>query len=364
MDLFRRIVPGGPWRNQSGRTPVTEDVGINARRWLAALTVALLVASCARQTLHPASSETEPERITQIPLVGSGYIYDVAVGEGAVWATSHAGLYRIDPTTGAAVLVLHQDYLFRVALGHEAVWITTGEDGRILRLDPDSNTVTAEIDVGAGPVTSLAVSKDAIWASANSDLVRIDPANNEVVARLRSQSPFGDVAFGDGALWVIADVDQEGELLRIDPDTTEVQHRIPLADPSGWNQIATGEGAVWVTSSPNIHSDGVSLVHLYRIDPLTGDVTAKIHLGDGPSGLAAGQGASSYSALALGEGSVWVNVDYEGILVRIDPSSLSVSEKLEGIAGGSSDVSPGLTVGAGAVWVTAPEAITHVSLKA
>lgn len=339
-------------------------MGINGRRWPTALAVALLLVSCARQpaTLQPASSETEPERITQISLLGSGYVYDVAVGEGAVWVTSHAGLYRIDPATGAAVNVLPHDYLFRVALGHGAVWITTGE-GRVLRVDPGSNTVTAEIDVGAGPVTSLAVSEDAVWVSAASDLVRIDPATNEVVARLRSQRGFGDVAFGEGALWVIAGANKEGEVWRIDPETTEVLKRVPLANPSFWNEIAAGEGAVWVTSSPNVHSDGASLVRLHRIDPSTGNVTTEIPLGDGPSGLAAEGGASSYSALALGEGSVWVKVDYEGILVRIDPSNLSVSETLEGIASGSSDVSPGLAVGAGAVWVTAPGAITYISLS-
>lgn len=339
-------------------------MGINGRRWLTALAVALLLVSCARQpaTLQPASSETEPERITQIPLVGSGYVYDVAVGEGAVWVTSHAGLYRIDPATGAAVNVLPHDYLFRVALGHGAVWITTGE-GRVLRVDPGSNTVTAEIDVGAGPVTSLAVSEDAVWVSAASDLVRIDPATNEVVARLRSQRGFGDVAFGEGALWVIAGANKEGEVWRIDPETTELLQRIPLANPSFWNEIAAGEGAVWVTSSPTVHSDGVSLVYLHRIDPSTGDITTEIPLGDGPWGLAAEEGAGSYSALTLGEGSVWVKVDYEGILVRIDPSNLSVSETLEGIPSGSSDVSPGLAVGAGAVWVTAPGAITYISLS-
>ena len=97
-------------------------MGINGQR-LTAFSVALLVVSCARQpaTVQPPASETKPERITQIPLPGSGYVYDVAVGEGAVWATSHAGLYRIDPATGVAVNVLPGDYLFRVALGHGAV---------------------------------------------------------------------------------------------------------------------------------------------------------------------------------------------------------------------------------------------------
>jgi streptogramin lyase len=280
-------------------------VGISGRRRLTA-GVALLVVSCGRQpaTVQPAAPETKPERIAQIPLPGSGYVYDVAVGAGAVWVTSHGGLYRIDPATRVAVNVLHQDYLFRVALGHGAVWISAGSDGRVMRIDPDSNAVTAVIDVGAGPVTSLAISEDAVWASANSDLVEIDPATNEVV-RLRSQRPFGEVAFADGALWVIAGAGREGEVLEIDPETTEVKLRIPLANPSGWNRIEAGEGAVWVTSSPDVHSDGSPLVRLHIIDPTTGVITREVPLGNGVTELIGG-GASSYAALALGDESVWV----------------------------------------------------------
>jgi hypothetical protein len=118
-----------------------------------------------------------------------------------------------------------------------------------------------------------------------------------------------------------------------------------------------------VTSSPDVHSDGSPLVRLHIIDPTTGVITTEVHLGNGVTELIGG-GASSYAALALGDESVWVKADYENIVFRIDRSSFGVSETLRGIAGGSSDVSPGLTVGAGAVWATAPEAVTYMSLKA
>lgn len=153
-----------------------------------ALALSLTIVSCAGQSSDGqlAPSETQAERVTQIPLAGGGDPYDVTLADEAVWVTSDAGLYRIDLATSEAVNVLPEDYLFRVSSGHGALWITTGSDGRVLRIDPRSQTLTAAIDVSAGPVTDVAVSEDGVWASASSDLVRIDPVTNEVVARLRT----------------------------------------------------------------------------------------------------------------------------------------------------------------------------------
>ncbi len=331
----------------------------------AALAFAAWLASCAdqpavQQALRP---ETASERVTEIALPASGYVYDVAVADGVVWATTHSGLFRIDLTTTKAVNVLSHDYLFRVVAGHGALWITTGSDGHVLRVDPASMQVTAEIDIGAGPVTALATSEEGIWASASSDLIRIDPATNEVVARLRSQLGFGDIAFGASGLWVIAGAGQDGEVWQIDPATNDVRQRIPLANPSFWNNIAVAGGAVWVTSSPTVHGDGIALVHLYRIDPLTGDVTGDIPLGDGASGLGPDEGAVSYSGLAPDEGFVWVLAAWGGRLFSLDTIDLRVSERVDGLDCCFSGVGPGVTVGAGSVWITARSAITRVSFQ-
>ena len=162
-------------------------------------------------TERPAHSETRDALVTEIPLPGNADPFDVVAAEGVIWATSNAGLYRIDPATSEAVNVLRNDYFFRVSSGQGALWISTGSDGRVLRIDPQSRTLSAEIEVGAGPVTALAISDNGVWASASSDLVRIDPVTNEVVARLRSQLTFGDIAFGADGLWVIAGAGRDGE---------------------------------------------------------------------------------------------------------------------------------------------------------
>src|SRR5687767_9359172 len=84
-------------------TPHTGQEDVKTERalgWLA-LALCVLVACTQRPSASElASPQEHAERsITQIPLPGSGYIYDVAVAEGAVWVTSHAGLFRIDPVT-------------------------------------------------------------------------------------------------------------------------------------------------------------------------------------------------------------------------------------------------------------------------
>lgn len=330
----------------------------------AAALALLSLTSCAdqRPVVQEGRSEAQ-SKVTRVALPGAGYVYDVAVAHGAVWVTSHAGLWRIDLVTDEAVNVLPSDYLFRVAAGHGALWVTTGSDGHVLRFDPASEAVTAEIDVREGPVTELTVSEDAVWASATSDLVRIDPVTNEVVGRLSSRTGFGDLAFGKSGLWVIAGAGADGEVWQIDPATTDVRARIPLANPSFWNQIAVEDEAVWVTSSPVVHQAGTALVRLSRIDASTRDISAHIPLGQGHPELGPDEGAVSYSGVAFDEGSVWAYVSWGGLLLRVDTGDLTVSEWVDGLDCCGSDVGPGLTTGGGSLWITASSAVIRVSLE-
>jgi hypothetical protein len=125
------------------------------------------------------------------------------------------------------------------------------------------------------------------------------------------------VTISDGGLWVIAGANEKGAVWRIDPVTAEVQQKIALSNPSFWNEMESEDGAIWVTSSPTVHENGVSLVRLYRIDPSASEITAAVPLGDGLSVLGPGERAASLATLAVGEGSVWTFVDSEGLVLRI-----------------------------------------------
>jgi hypothetical protein len=194
--------------------------------------------------------------------------------------------------------------------------------------------------------------------------VRIDPDTDEVVARLANKASFGDVGFGGAGLWVIAGANNDGEVWQIDPVSNEVKQEVPLANPSFWNEVAVGDNAVWGTSSPTAHRDGAALVTLHEIDPSTGHVTAEIPLGDGYVALRPDEGAVSYSALVLDRASVWGLVNFEGQLIQVEPRDLSVRETLDGVEAGGSGLGPGMTIGAGSLWISAPYGITRINLEA
>ncbi len=101
----------------------------------------------------------------------------------------------------------------------------------------------------------------------------------------------------------------------------------PIAVGKGPLRLATGEGAVWVTSG----RDGT----LTQIDPQEQAVVGKPEqLGIGVSGV------------AVGAGSVWVSDSRRGEVLRVDPGSGSVLDRVA--VGGS----PGpLAFGGGRVWV-------------
>ncbi len=101
----------------------------------------------------------------------------------------------------------------------------------------------------------------------------------------------------------------------------------PIAVGEGPLRLATGAGAVWVTSG----HDGT----LARIDPQRQAVIGK------PERLAVG-----VSGVAVGAGSVWVSNPRRGEILRVDPGSGRVADRID--VGGS----PGpLAFGGGRVWV-------------
>ena len=67
-----------------------------------------------------------------------------------------------------------------IAVGAGGVWLADPFDEQIVRIDPKTRRVMARIP--AGPVTTLAVTGDAVWALSSLGLIRVDPAQDRVVA--------------------------------------------------------------------------------------------------------------------------------------------------------------------------------------
>jgi hypothetical protein len=336
--------------------------------------LAALAPACAGGSLRsstPSLSASTPESLQpEITSIELGDLrswqspLDVAVGADAVWVTvQDLGLVRVDPATNRVVATIPGDYFFRVSVGPDAVWVSTGGDGHVVQVDPSSNAVTASIPTGAGPVGDLAPTHDAVWVSASSELLRIDPASNEIVARLPFDSGVGGIDVDETGIWAIAGANREGTVVRIHPDANRVIDSLPVPNPSFWNDIDAGAGSIWVTTSPIVRQDGVPLVELYRIDPVTGTVEATVGVGQGTTGLGEA-GAVSLAAAATSGDSVWVYNDFERILGRVDAATNAVVEAFPIGACCVPGLPPGMAVGYGALWVTGDNDITRVTLVA
>ena len=144
-----------------------------------------------------------------------------------------------------------------------------------------------------------------------------------------SGSPlFYGIAASDDAVWVYET--PLGVALRVNPATNTVVAQIPV-DKADYGQVALGDGAVWVAVS----TDSPMSAKLYHIDPRTNTVAGVV---DFPS--------ETINGLAVTPGAVWVTHFTADSISVIDPGSNQITATLRTYAGPF-----GATYGAGAVWV-------------
>jgi hypothetical protein len=133
-----------------------------------------------------------------------------------------------------------------VAVGAGAVWVAAV--GRhLVRIDPETNAVTATVDLGVAPL-GLDFGEGAVWVvTAAFKLLRIEPSNGATTGQTSiGQIPY-DVAVTDEGVAVLA-----GRVWLVDPESTKVVTTVDpggvataVADVSGaggW--VGTAEGAI------------------------------------------------------------------------------------------------------------------------
>jgi YVTN family beta-propeller protein len=215
-----------------------------------------------------------------------------------------------------------------IAFGSGSLWVANVDDQTVSRIDPGSMRTLRTLSL-ADPPTGLAADANAIW------VVESDPTASRV--SLNSVDPrFDDVRLtkrlgnivpgGPGTVATQGDTlwvaPSSGLLAHLDPATRKVVGRV---DPnSGPTAIAAGDGAVWVTDS---EANNVT-----RVDP-TGLLTP-IAVGNGPTGI------------GVSDGGVWVADSLDNAVVRIDPNGRSVTTTIP-----VGRLPAGIAVGAGSVWV-------------
>jgi YVTN family beta-propeller protein len=161
--------------------------------------------------------------------------------------------------------------------------------------------------LGQGGAGALAVGEGAVWAmnDAKETLMRIDPARNAVVARIKVGTP-EEAAAGDGAVWLSNP--SENKVIRVDPATNTIAATIPVGpQPEG---IAVSPSAVWV-----VNAGGPSVS---RIDPATNRVVATIRVGPKSDCCA------EHTSVIASPRAVWVALTNGKSIVHIDPATNSV----------------------------------------
>jgi len=194
--------------------------------------------------------------------------------------------------------------------------------------------VAATIELPGAP-SGMVIAAGSLWVSLGVDgIARIDPATNEIVARIQ---PGGvSLAAGYGSIWAVdifADV-----LLRIDPETNRISDRIPVGGmPTG---IAIGHGSVWVA---NQLDSTVS-----RVSPETGRTVATIQLD---------RGGIWPDAIVATPGAVWAVAGDGNVVDRIRPETSTVDLRIP-LKGARA-----LTVALGSVWVGIADSAALLQIK-
>lgn len=187
-----------------------------------------------------------------------------------------------------------------LAFAFGSLWMGGGSE--LQRVDPASDKIVASIQL---PAQAGAVFATPTLVCVESDRTTscIDPAMNAVAVTL----PAGRT-FGYGSVWA---PDASGTLLRIDPTTGRTLASVSVQGSVSWQpQLAVGFGSIWVGSGDN-HA-------VARVDAKTTRIVATI------GGIS---DADSLLPVGVGFGSVWAQANAaggSGILYRIDPATNKV----------------------------------------
>lgn len=184
----------------------------------------------------------------------------------------------------------------------------------------------------------------ALWnVSFTGVLSKLDPATGAIVRSVNAVPIPCGLELGYGSVWVTDCTSPT--LVRIDPEQVVVTSRFPLP-PGAWYDagatggIAIGAGSVWVaqgTANP---------AHVYRLEPATGSVQARIEIPEGGAG-----------AIAFGDGALWVGGGSIGRLSRIDPRTNHMTNPARDLPAGLCC----LAAGGGYVWAAVGHQVWKLS---
>jgi len=219
-------------------------------------------------------------------------------------------------TVASSLGVMKAGDSFGIASDGTSVWVYDGETGVLTRVTAATGSVAATIQLKPGCLAghgcgNVAVGDGAVWVANDADdtITHVDPSSNRAVATVHLASSAGPQVFTTpGAVW---SANYFGDSYsRIDPKTNTVM--ATLGKHLSAESVADIDGAVWLCDASNTPA-------LTRLDPATGAVQKQIALTTG---------GSNVFCLAVGKlgSSLYVVTDGGHNPMVVDPASGQATE--------------------------------------
>ena len=251
---------------------------------------------------------------------------------GSIWVEiSRGAVFRINPEDNSIVaeVPFTQARCAGLSGSPEAIWTCHREFNQpihVARIDPTSNQVVAVVEAGKAPdQIRFVYAKERVWVlNGAGDQVRgIDPATNTLGPGIDLGTRCTELAAAGDVLWAACPI--EGVVFRIGSDGTVVRSPAIFEDA---RRISVGQ-FVFVgfrTGTAQLDPETLAVLAVYDAVP----------------GL--------LGSLWTGGGDLWIRLDAGPYLTRIDPTTLTVIETIESreiLSGG--DVLEAF----GSIWTTA-----------
>lgn len=326
----------------------------------------------------------EPTITAEIPVPdGLQAIGGLAVGAGSAWVALDEGVIddasagsigRIDLATNelvATIPVERTPWRGQMAATDDAVWAGTGDE--IVRIDPASSQIVSRIEIPGGRfVSGVAADGEAVWALAidtssleasawTGSLVRIDPDSNAIVADI----PLGDhpvgyldvLRVGAGSVWVLGVLlpQPEGpeygsDLIRVDPATNTIAARIPVP---GFH-MAVGADEAWVLfPADGVVDSSTETWRWTRIDSSTNEPSPPFTFESGVFGLRLVTSEALWTVEEDDQGEGWVT--------SYDPATLDVLSRSAPIAHPLHDAL--VDAASRTVWIAGRDVIVRLDIE-
>jgi glutamine cyclotransferase len=191
--------------------------------------------------------EIEMKRAAEIlrefgPFPGVDRVNGVTYDGENVWFASGDKLNAFDPESGMIVRTI--DVASHAGTAFDGEYLYQIAEDRIHKVDPKIGKVVATIPApGNGGDSGMAWAEGSLWVGEYRahKIHQIDPETGRVIRTIESKRVVTGVTWVDGELWHATWEGEEGDLVRVDPDTGDVLQE--LAMPSGVSGLESDGGA-------------------------------------------------------------------------------------------------------------------------